>query len=109
MLYLSSDIKLKVILYTNIWIFNNMDYSWENLVVSFKEVYVGPCFHNTVFVALGRCCNLDTSADVKNKENLDILWLRFKIMEHRDFPGGPVVKIPYSHCSGRGLDPSPGH
>lgn len=76
--------------------FNNMDCFWEYLlsllqVIWLKEVSVCSCFHNIDFENLGTHCNLDPSADVKNK-NLDIHYLGFKMMEHLCKSGSPLVK-----------------
>lgn len=60
-------------------------------VIWLKEVYVCSCFYNIVFVTLGTHCNLDPRADVKNK-NLDIHYLKFKMMEHLCKQGSPLVK-----------------
>ena len=49
----------------------------------------------------------------QNKKQLEIfvgyptLWEKpeSKTVEYMDFPGGPVVKIPYLHCREHGFDP----
>ena len=41
--------------------------------------------------------------------SLEIEYDFFKKGNVRDFPGGPVVKTPCSHCRGLGFDPSWGN
>lgn len=73
-----------------------MNSSWGNSVVPASGNFIerGLCWFllpRYSFVTLGTRCNLDTTADVKNK-NLDIHWLRFKMMEHLCEQGSPLVK-----------------
>ena len=52
--------------------------------------------------------------DPSKKKKINETWSKFKTFALQktplgDFPGGPVVKTPHFHCTGRGFDPWPGN